>query len=125
MRSKLQDIAPWAYTVRGIRRFAWRFEPPASWIFPNGINLAHMLKCVRMALAEGREHIEFVIHSSELMPGGSPRFRTDESIERLYADLRVLFGAIAKDFRGMTLKEFRASWRGQVQPALAGALQRQ
>lgn len=125
MRSKLQDVAPWAYTIRGVRRFAVRHEPQVSWIFPNGSNLAHMLKCVRLALAEGREHIEFVIHSSELMPGGSPRFCTDESIERLYADLRVLFRAIAEDFRGMTLKEFRAAWRGQAQPALAGALQRQ
>lgn len=110
LRSKLLHIAPWAYKVRGIRRFAWRHEPPALWIFPNGENLRHMLRCVRVAVTEQREHIEFVIHSSELMPAGSPRFETRESIERLYSDLRVLFTEIAKNFRGMTLKEFRATW---------------
>ena len=87
VKSKLVDTVPWVYKVRGIRRFARQYEPPASWIFPNGTNLKPMLKCVRTALAERRSHIEFVIHSSELMTGGSPRFRTDESIERLYGDL--------------------------------------
>jgi hypothetical protein len=125
LRSRLQEVAPWAYAVRGIRRFAVRHEPAVSWIFPNGSNLEHMLKCVRVALAEGREHIEFVIHSSELMPGGSPRFRTEDSIERLYADLRVLFRAIAEDFRGMTLKEFRASWQSLQRPTVEEAVQHQ
>lgn len=108
-RSKLMDVMPWAYRVRGVRRFAWRYEPPAAWIFPNGSNLHSMLKCVRTGVAEGRQHLEFVIHSSELMPAGSPRFVTSESIEGLYDDLRVLFAEIAQHARGMTLKEFRAT----------------
>ena len=116
VKSRLSTIAPWAYRVRGVRRFAWRHEPPAAWIFPNGENLRHMLKCVRTGLAEKREHLEFVIHSSELMPAGSPRFTTEESIENLYRDLGILFKEIARNFRGMTLKEFRASW-GQEESA--------
>lgn len=110
IKSKLSQWAPWAYRVKGLRRFAWRHEPPAAWIFPNGTNLGSMLKCVRTAVAERRPHIEFVIHSSELMPGGSPRFKTEDSIEQLYADLAVLFAEIRRHFRGMTLKEFRAAW---------------
>jgi hypothetical protein len=110
IRSKLLDTMPWVYKVKGIRKLAWRHEPPAAWIFPNGSNLRSMLKCVSTAVAERRAHIEFVIHSSELMPGGSPRFRTEESIERLYGDLRILFTEIAAHFRGMTLGEFRAAW---------------
>ena len=84
-----------------------------------------MLKCVRVALAEGLEHIEFVIHSSELMPGRSPRFRTDESIERLYADLRVLFRAIADRLPRHDAQGIPGCVAGQAQPAQAGALQRQ
>ena len=110
IKSKLLDTIPWVYQVKGIRRLAWRYELPAAWIRPNGTNLRFMLKCVRTAIAEQRSHIEFVIHSSELMPGGSPEFRTDESIESLYGDLKILFADIAAKFRGMTLKEFRASW---------------
>jgi hypothetical protein len=125
IKSKLADTAPWVYRVRGFRRFAWQHEPPVSWIFPNGMNLRYMLKCVQTAIAEQRSHIEFVIHSSELMPGGSPRFPTDDSIERLYGDLNVLFAEIAKKFRGMTLSEFRAAWEhrrpGAVAESQAGA----
>ena len=47
------------------------------------------------------------IHSSELMPGGSPFFRTPKSIERLYRRLENLFSLAAKEFRGITLAELR------------------
>jgi len=41
-----------------------------------------------------------------LMPGGSPRFSNRASVERLYADLEVLF-ALARDrCRPATLAEF-------------------
>jgi hypothetical protein len=110
IKSKLADIAPLVYELRGVRRFAEQYSPPISWIFPNGSNLDRMLRCVRTALAQGREHIEFVIHSSELMPGGSPRFVTKESIEGLYRDLRVLFSEISKTFAGLTLSEFRSQF---------------
>jgi hypothetical protein len=120
MRSALQKLAPWAYAIKGIRGCARRFEPEIAWIFPEGTNLRHMLRCVRRAVVEKRSHIEFVIHSSELMPGGSPRFPTEESIERLYGDLRPLFAAIAGHFQGMTLNEFRACW--EVVPAHENAV---
>lgn len=110
MRSGLQQIAPWAYAIKGVRRIARHYEPEITWIYPDGTNLKHMLRCVRRAVAQRRSHIEFVIHSSELMPGGSPRFLTEESIERLYGDLRILFTAVAGGFRGATLNEFRALW---------------
>jgi hypothetical protein len=110
IRSRLLDTIPWVYQLKGIRRLALRHEPPTAWVFPNGSNLRSMLKCVRTAIAERRAHVEFVIHSSELMPGGSHRFPTADSVERLYADLRALFADIAARFRGMTLKDFRAAW---------------
>lgn len=115
MPSLLSRVTPWVYKVKGLKSVAWRIDPPVSWIFPNGSNLRHMLGCVRKAVIERRAHIEFVIHSSELMPGGSPRFRDEASIERLYADLRVLFTYIAKHFRGMTLGEFRQEWASRAE----------
>jgi len=48
----------------------------------------------------------FMIHSSELMPGGSPTFQTQESIEKLYADLEVLFSEASQHFEGITLRDF-------------------
>ena len=89
-KSKLSGLAPWVYSVRGIGRLARDAQPEVSWIRPTGTNLKHMLQCVRTAVTDRRAHIEFIIHSSELMPGGSPYFRTQESIESLYGDLRKL-----------------------------------
>jgi hypothetical protein len=49
-----------------------------------------------------------MLHSSELMPGGSPTFRTDSDIERLYEYLEALFEKLSAWCHGMTLAEFHA-----------------
>jgi len=50
--------------------------------------------------------MEFMLHSSELMPGGSPTFLTGSDIEHLYEYLHRLFEELSDWCRGMTLKEF-------------------
>jgi hypothetical protein len=45
------------------------------------------------------------------MPGGSPNFPTEESIEHLYEDLYVLFSRVAKNFQGATLTEYHDWFR--------------
>lgn len=88
-----------------------RIFPAVLWLRPNGRNLRDMLGILRRALREGRPYAEFMLHSSELMPGGSPTFRTPEAIENLYRDLEALFAAAAKDFAGETLSEFARHFR--------------
>lgn len=51
-------------------------------------------------------YIEFMMHSSEFMPGGSPYFKDDAAIEKLYSELDVLFEKISSSYRGITLKDF-------------------
>lgn len=87
------------------RRMRQRFQR-CIWLRPNGRNLGQMLRIVRAARRDGREHLEFMLHSSELMPGGSPTFATDESIERLYTHLSTLFAAAGQYCEGQTLGEF-------------------
>jgi len=82
------------------------FSPEISWLRPNGKNLYHMKKIVRQTHKEGRSQIEFMLHSSELMPGGSPSFRTEKSIEKLYSDLDQLFSYARQYYDGSTLYEF-------------------
>lgn len=108
--SPLYKYAPWAYSINGIRRFAWRYQPKLIWLYPDGTNLAHMLRSVRHAVATEAPYIEFIIHSSELMPGGSPQLPDASSIEVLYSDLGALFKEISRNFVGATLSEFRAQW---------------
>ncbi len=47
-----------------------------------------------------------MLHSSELMPGGSPTFRSADSIEVLYGDMRALFALASINCEPRTLTEF-------------------
>ena len=56
------------------------------------------------------------IHSSELMPGGSPKLATAADIDKLYGDMEALFAAAASaGYVGRTLAEFR---RAALAPGL-------
>jgi len=61
-------------------------------------------------------HLEFMLHSSELMPGGSPAFKNASEIERLYEHLEMLFEDLATWCRGTTLKEFHARFSNGERP---------
>jgi hypothetical protein len=93
---------------------AWNLLfPPVRWLRPNGRNRRQMVRIVEQVLQEGRSYAEFMLHSSEFMPGGSPNFRTADSVERLYGDLEHLFSHVATKFAGATLGEFDASVRAE------------
>jgi hypothetical protein len=88
------------------------YSPRHSWLRPNGRNGAAMRDRVNEAVADGHAHLMFMLHSSELMPGGSPTFSNEASIARLNDDLAALFAhAQARGCRGRTLGEFAAEWR--------------
>lgn len=80
---------------------------PTTPLRPRGRNRRRMVEMVREAVDRGSTHVEFMIHSSELMPGASPTFPTNESIEALYEDLDAIFESAASGCTGMTLAEFR------------------
>ena len=101
MRSMLRKIAP-------VRRMIGCFFEEITWFRPKIDNLSKMKKVVLQTVNEGKTYIEFMIHSSELMPGGSPNFKTKESIETLYSNLEQVFGLAYKSFQGCTMKEFHA-----------------
>lgn len=79
---------------------------PVAWLRPNGRNVNQMIGILDVALQEKRDYVEFMLHSSELMPGGSPTFRTENDISQLYDHLEMLFGKASNSFRGGTLAEF-------------------
>ena len=104
------SVVDWLRPLTGERSIAGRIlnrlAPPQNWLQPNGRNLGRMLRLLEGALQEGDTYVEFTLHSSELMPGGSPRFRTQESIEALYRDLNALFAAAERNFRRSGLTAF-------------------
>lgn len=77
------------------------------WLRPTGRNLHEMLYLIEQNRRKAADtYLMFMLHSSELMPGGSPNFKTAESIERLYRHMEILFMEISKYFRGVGLKEY-------------------
>lgn len=88
------------------RRVAERLFPQTRWLRPDGRNSAGMLRLLQDCIDDGAEHVEFMLHSSEFMPGGSPRFPTAAHIERLYRHLAALFEAASTMCTGMTLTAF-------------------
>ena len=116
--SGLSRRAPWVYRIPLLRQTANRLVSPAlNHLCPAQSDLSGMLRAVREGRAEGAAHMEFTLHSSELMPGGSPTFRDAADIERLYQDLEILFGEVSTWCRGMTLKEFYASFSASIRKA--------
>ncbi|MGJ0194158.1 deacetylase [Pantoea sp. RRHST58] len=93
------------YKLRGKQR-----SPAVYWLRPSGGNVASMKRVIEQSLAEGQDYVEFMLHSSEFMPDGSPTFKNEQDIERLYEDLEALFSWVGPRFKGRTLTEYHASF---------------
>ena len=78
----------------------------ALWLRPGRDNLPDLLYIVQQAKRRNADYLMFILHSSEMMPGGSPTFNTPERIEKLYEDLEVLFSEISKDFEGISVADY-------------------
>ena len=78
-----------------------------------------MLWILERAKALGRDYVEFALHSSELMPGGSPGMRRAEDVEALYRDLDALFAETSSRVRGATLHEFYLEATGRTARTVA------
>lgn len=98
-----------------LRRAVNRVFPPLTWLRPDGRNRNRMLRLLERARTERRPYVQFMLHSSELMPGASPAFPDASAIEKLYCDLEAVFTAVAGRFRPLGLTDFALE-------AAAGAL---
>jgi hypothetical protein len=78
------------------------------WFRPGRDNLSHTLYLANQLRNEDTNYIMFMLHSSELMPGGSPTFRSSDEIEHLYDDLEILFETVHEFCEGIMLRNFEA-----------------
>ena len=78
------------------------------WLRPASSSLKEMKNlCNRVSAEPENDYLEFMVHSSELMAGGSPYFKDEESIEMLYGNLNELFAHVSDlGYRGATLEEY-------------------
>src|SRR5262249_21222955 len=98
--------APWAYRVPLVRSAAYRVTPNLNWLCPAESDLGAMLAVARAARREAAAHLEFMLHSSQFIPGGSPTYRSASQIDRLYEHLEILFEHLSSWCYGTTLQEF-------------------
>lgn len=82
------------------------------WLRPHKKSLSDLLLLSNYVKDEGEDYLEFMIHSSELMPGGSPYFKSEEEIELLYSIMQEYFGWISENgYKGDSLSDYIVSWK--------------
>lgn len=95
-------LVPGAWQRGALRRV----RTSRLWLRPRGGNLTEMLALVNRGVREGWRHLEFMLHSSEFMPGGSPTFADERAIERMYEDVEALFQVASRSCTGTGLSAF-------------------
>lgn len=77
------------------------------WIRPFPGRFKEMIQGLREIEADvNTEYAMFMIHSSELMPGGSRLFKTHEDIDHLYLWIEELFKTASSSFEGETIGNY-------------------
>ena len=101
---KLYDMLP---SLLFRRAFKLIFGRPVSWFRPHSL-CREMMHVAKAKLRDNSDYIMFMLHSSEFMPGGSPLFKNQNDIERLYADIDEAFSFLKSNkVEGLTCKEYR------------------
>ena len=77
------------------------------WLRPFTKSMRDLLNVTKVAEKNSTGYLEFMIHSSELLAGGSPYFKNEEEIEILYSLLENYFYMITKNgYKGIGLSDF-------------------
>lgn len=100
----------WGLKNECAKRAVNRVFPALIMLYPFKLCQFHAaIRSVEKAVSTqgtGRVHLEFMLHSSELMPGGSPSFANEADIDRLYTQIEALFDVVSQQATPMTLAEF-------------------
>ena len=90
MKQRIKNIA---FGVSGVLR-------------PAAASLEIMKRTALHVEKSGNNYLEFMIHSSELMPGGSPYFKNEEEIEQMYRTMEDFFIWVSAKYTGISLADY-------------------
>lgn len=92
---------------RLVRRLFDRKRAGVQWLRPYPhMTVERLQRVMALARQAGARVLNFTVHSSEFMPGGSPYNKTPESIENLFQRLEGFFSWLrTTDVEGVTLTE--------------------
>lgn len=85
------------------------------WLRPLRGKLDELTALTETAEKDNCGYLEFMLHSSELMPGGSPYFKDKESVDRMYSVLDAYFAYLTdKGYKGISLTGYADLIRGSL-----------
>ena len=92
---------------RRVRRAFDRYHVGSLWLRPYPfMTVARLKRVAELALRAGSPVLNLTLHSSELMPGGSPYNKTPASIDNLFARLEEYFSHVQRQgVEAVTLSE--------------------
>lgn len=100
-----------SFLKRIIKQLYFFFFGKKIWVRLSSQTIDETIKAIRVSEKRKRQYIEFMIHSSELMPGGSPYYKTEADIDNLYIKLNELFSFLRKkNYFGITLSDFKKQY---------------
>lgn len=101
--------------INSARDFAKRiynaFYGKDIWFRPSLSSEKEIMQLIDEKVRDKQNYVEFMMHSSEFMPGGSPYYKNEREIEELYEGLERIFDHVNDFFEGKTLKEFYDEYR--------------
>lgn len=111
---KVFEVPMTIRTTRLAKRGSWKhklrvlLQKESIWLRPATASLQEMLWLCDIVNKESQtDYLEFMVHSSELMPNGSPYFKDNDAIEKLYEETEILFDKVKSlGYKGITLKEY-------------------
>jgi hypothetical protein len=107
IRNTKAFIMPDDYSLKNMARTISRcIKGQTMWLRPSGHNRNAMLYYLDMINESDSDYIMFMLHSSEFMPGGSPNFRTERSIDDLFTTIEAVFAKAVTKYEGITLRNY-------------------
>jgi len=89
---KMYSMVPQGIMRRGMH---FLFGRPVMWFRPHPAFLNDLMIVAKRCLDLKLDYIMFMLHSSELMPGGSPNFRRKSDVDRMYDKIEKAFEFLA------------------------------
>ena len=120
----VQGIFELPMTIRRVRysktgsikhRLRTLFFGKNVWLRPATSTANEMIDLCKLVQSERDvDYLELMLHSSELMPSGSPYFKDEDSIERLYQTMEELFAYVSSvGYEGITMVDYYRKVKNQ------------
>lgn len=91
------------------RRMVNLLRGEQRWLRPALQSVGEMERLIQDSLNKGSSYLMFMIHSSELMAGGSPYCSSEEDVRNYLQKLEAIFGKVQGLGKGYSLREYYSS----------------